>query len=190
MIKQILKKIRIFNIVKRFFIKFGFIDEKKTLYKIGNMKQHNAQIDTLIPQMVEIGDNFISAPGVIITAHDASTSLHGDQYRIEKIIIGDNVFLGANSVILPGVHIGDNVIVGAGSIVTKDIPSNQIVAGNPAKIISSVDQYISKCKKRGVLYNSPECFKKLKKGIPLNKPDDIFEFQKYIMKQNLLKNKL
>jgi len=182
-LKKMLEKIGFLEIIRSFLIKVGIIEEKKILYKIGNMKQHNAQIDTLIPQMVEIGDNFTSAPGAIISAHDASTYKHVREYRIEKVIIGNNVFLGANSVILPGVHIGDNVIVGAGAIVTKDIPANKVVAGNPAKIISDVNSYMRKCRKRGVLYKAPKSFEKKYKGIPLKKPDDIIEFQKLVMKQ-------
>ena len=112
-LKSILKKIGIFSSLKKIFIKIGLLEEKKILYKIGNKKKHNALVDTLIPQDgFEIGDNFTSAPGAIITAHDASTAKHtqGMKYRIEKVIIGDNVFLGANSVVLPGVKIGNNSI--------------------------------------------------------------------------------
>ena len=184
MLKRILKKLGLFNIVRGAFVKIGFVEEKKILYKIGNVKRHNAQIDTLIPQMVEIGDNFTSAPGVQITAHDASTFKHTGKYRIEKVTIGNNVFIGANSVILPGVTLGDNVIIGAGSVVTKDIPANTVAAGNPIKIMCSVDDYIKKCEKRNVLYDSTKTFLyKRENVIPLEKPKDLIEFQEYIMKQ-------
>ena len=63
-----------------------------------------------------------------------------------KIKIGNNVFIGMRSIILPGVTIGDNVIVGAGSIVTKDIPSNSVVAGVPARVIKSFEEYESSSK--------------------------------------------
>jgi maltose O-acetyltransferase len=53
--------------------------------------------------------------------------------KIGLVKIGDNVFIGAGSIILPNVKIGNNVIIGAGSIVTKDVPDNSLVAGNPAK---------------------------------------------------------
>lgn len=119
-------------------------------FKHGKCFYSNTHIDSLFPQFVEIGDHFTSAPGSIIVAHDASTFLFSKKYRVEKVIIGNNVFLGANSVVLPGVIIGNNVIVGAGTIVTKSIPNNCVVAGNPATIICSVDDYINKCEKRGV----------------------------------------
>lgn len=151
-------------------------------YKIGNVKYHNCLVDTLTPQMVEIGDNFVSAPGAIITAHDASLFTQYKVYRIERVVIGNNVFLGANSVILPGVTIGDNVIVGAGAVVTKDVPSDSVVAGNPAKIISTVNEYYTKCKKRGVLIESPKTFDKFFKGEKVDKTD-IEIFQNIVMKK-------
>ena len=63
---------------------------------------------------------------------------------IKNVKIGNNCFIGAKAIILPGVSIGDNVIVGAGSVVTKNIPSNVVVAGNPAKIIMSIDEFTQK----------------------------------------------
>lgn len=63
-----------------------------------------------------------------------------DERPDERPIIGNNVTLGANVVVIGNIHIGDNVIVGAGSVVVKDVPDNVIVAGNPAKIIRSNNQ--------------------------------------------------
>ena len=114
-------------------------------------KGMNSNIDAL-NDLVIIGKGFISAPGSIILAHDASTIIHCGMTRVEKTTIGDNVFLGANAVVLPGVTIGDNVIIGAGAVVTKDIPANSIVVGNPGRIISNVSDYIKKCQDRNVLY--------------------------------------
>lgn len=62
--------------------------------------------------------------------------------------IGNNVFVGAGSIILPGVTVGDKVIVGAGSVVTKDIQRNSVVAGNPVRCICSYDDYMNKEKMR------------------------------------------
>lgn len=144
--------------IGRYFYNRFFKENVVVKYKHGNRFYSNTHIDTLVPQFVEIGDNFISAPGSLITAHDASTFLFSKKYRIEKVKIGNNVFLGANSVVLPGVTIGDNVIIGAGAVVTKDIPANCVYAGNPAKYISTVDEYISKCNNRNVLFRVPESF--------------------------------
>ncbi len=68
-----------------------------------------------------------------------------DYTKIAKVKIGNYVFIGENTVILPGVTIGDRVIIGSGSIVTKDIPDNSVAVGNPARVISDLDAYLNKC---------------------------------------------
>ena len=82
--------------------------------------------------------------GVRLLAHDASTVKVGAHTKIGIVQIGDNVFIGAGSIVLCNTRIGDNVIVGAGSVVTHDIPSNSVYAGNPAKYICSFDEYQNK----------------------------------------------
>ena len=87
---------------------------------------------------VRIGDNCQFAPNVAI--YTAGHPLHPVsrnslyEYGI-SVTIGDNVWIGGNTVVLPGVHIGSNTVIGAGSVVTKDIPSNVLAAGNPCRII-------------------------------------------------------
>lgn len=98
--------------------------------------------------LIEIGDNVTMAPRVHVLCHDASTKQFLDYTKIGRVIIGNNVFIGAESVILPGVTIGDNVVIGANSTVTYDIPENTVVAGSPAKVICSLDEYLEKEKKR------------------------------------------
>ncbi len=92
--------------------------------------------------LISMGDNVTLAPRVHILAHDASTKNTLGYTKIGKVKIGNNVFIGASSLILPGVKIGDNVIIGAGSVVTKDIPSGMVVAGNPARVIKTVSEYL------------------------------------------------
>lgn len=92
--------------------------------------------------LIELGDNVTIAPNVTLLAHDASTKRVLGYTVIGKIKIGDNVFVGANSTILPNVSIGNNVVIGAGSVVTHDIPENSVVAGNPARILKSYSKYI------------------------------------------------
>lgn len=90
---------------------------------------------------VVIGDNCQFAPNVSI--YTAGHPLHPDtrntlyEYGIE-VTIGDNVWVGGNTVICPGVHIGSNSVIGAGSVVTKDIPDWSVAAGNPCKVIRKI----------------------------------------------------
>jgi acetyltransferase-like isoleucine patch superfamily enzyme len=96
------------------------------------------------PFLISIGNHCTITTGVRFITHDGSTWLMRDQkgrrYYYAPIEIGNNVFIGVNSIIMPGVKIEDNVIVGAGSIVTKSIPSGVIVAGTPAKIIGKFEE--------------------------------------------------
>ena len=95
---------------------------------------------------ITIGDNVTLAPRVHILAHDASTKKFFNYVKIGKVRIGNNVFIGAGTIILPGVYIGDNVIVGAGSVVTHDIPEDSLAAGNPARVIGTCSGFIEKRK--------------------------------------------
>jgi maltose O-acetyltransferase len=90
---------------------------------------------------ISIGDEVTIAPRVHILAHDASTKRILGYTRIGKVHIGNRVFIGTGSIILPGVTIGDNSIVGAGSVVTRNIAAGTIVAGNPAKAIGTTERF-------------------------------------------------
>ena len=98
--------------------------------------------------LIEIGDNVTMAPRVHILCHDASTKKFLGYTKIGRVSIGDNVFIGAETVVLPGVHIGNNVVIGANSTVTHDIPDNSVAFGSPARVYSSLDQYVEKERKR------------------------------------------
>ena len=103
--------------------------------------------------LIEIGDNVTMAPRVHILCHDASTKTFLNYTKIGRVTIGDNVFIGAESVVLPGVTIGSNVIIGANSTVTHDVLDNTVVAGSPAKVICSLEEYLEK--ERGRMEISP-----------------------------------
>ena len=103
--------------------------------------------------LIEIGDNVTLAPRVHILCHDASTKTFLNYTKIGRVTIGDNVFIGAESVVLPGVTIGSNVIVGANSTVTHDVPEGTVVAGSPARVICTLEEYLNK--ERGRMANAP-----------------------------------
>lgn len=92
-------------------------------------------LDKLFPEGIHIGENTLVAGGVKILSHDHCKRVGNNQPFLTHTFIGKNCFIAVDAIILPGVKIGDEVIVGAGAVVTKDIPSNTVVAGNPAKII-------------------------------------------------------
>ena len=103
--------------------------------------------------LIEIGNNVTLAPRVHILCHDASTKQFLNYTKIGRVSIGNNVFVGAETVVLPGVTIGDNVIIGANSTVTHSIPSDSVAVGSPARVICTVSEYLEKEKKR--MENSP-----------------------------------
>ncbi len=101
------------------------------------------------PFLISLGSNVTITSGVKFITHDGSTCLvrnnKGQRYqRFGPINIGSNVFVGVNSIIMPGVNIGSNVVIGAGSVVTKDIPDNSVVVGVPAKVISNFSDFKNK----------------------------------------------
>ena len=128
---------------------------KKMGMKVGkNFKRLNGVIlDPSHCWLIEIGDNVTLAPRVHILCHDASTKQFLNYTKIGRITIGNNVFIGAECVVLPGVTIGDNVIIGANSTVTHNIPSNTVYAGTPAKMLCTLEEYLEKEKMR--MKNSP-----------------------------------
>jgi maltose O-acetyltransferase len=97
--------------------------------------------------LIEIGNDVIFAPQVYLLAHDTSTKKIVDYTKIAKTKIGNNCFIGLRALIMPGVSIGNNTIVGAGSVVTKSFDDNLVIAGNPAKIICTLEAYKQKIKK-------------------------------------------
>lgn len=102
------------------------------------------------PYLVELGNHVEVTGGCQFVTHDGGVWTLRVQDGCEKvdkfgkITVGDNVFIGINSVILPGVRIGDNCVIGAGAVVAKDIPSGEVWGGVPAKFISTYEQYIKK----------------------------------------------
>jgi len=138
------------ELLRRLLAKCRRRDSVSWLVKQGLVVGHNFAMleDVIIDPShmwhIVIGNDVTLAPRVQILAHDASTKRHLGRTRIGKVAIGDRVFIGASAIILPGVTIGSDVIIGAGSIVTEDIPSGVVVAGNPARVLCPLTEFLER----------------------------------------------
>ena len=118
--------------------------------KVGkNLKRLNQVIiDDSHAWLIEIGNDVTLAPRVHILAHDASTKTHLGYTKIGCVKIGDRVFIGAGTVVLPNVTIGNDVIIGANSTVTHDLPDDVVAVGSPARVICTTEEYLNKERER------------------------------------------
>ena len=105
------------------------------------------------PYLITLGDHVRLTENVRLITHDGGLWVVRElkeEYKnsdlFKPIVIGNNVHIGVNSIIMPGVTIGNNVVVGCGAVVTKNIPDNSIAVGCPARVIETVDEYIAKNK--------------------------------------------
>lgn len=137
-LKNVIQRIRI-EILKK------ASDARKIKYlrsqgmKIGENCHINTMSFSTEPYLIEIGNHVAISAGTDFVTHDGAVWCFRDENKeadiFGKIIIGDNVFIGINSTILPNTTIGNNCIVGAGSIVRGKFPDNTVIIGNPAKVI-------------------------------------------------------
>lgn len=105
-----------------------------------------SNIDMGEPYLISIGDN-VTLTGVRLLTHDASLKKTIGYSKTGKVHIGNDVFVGMGSIILPNTVIGNKVVIGAGTVVAKDVPDNSVVVGNPMRVICSYDEYVEKNKK-------------------------------------------
>lgn len=114
-------------------VKIIYNDKKRRKLKMGKNCFIGINCVLDITKGIFFGNNVQLAPNVLIFSHDSSKNR---KKPIEKeVIIEDNVYIGGGSIILPGVKIGKNAVIGAGSVVTKNVKSNTVMAGVPAKLI-------------------------------------------------------
>ena len=134
---------RLFGKSEGAFLKPPFYCDYGSHIEVGKNFFANYNCTIIDVAKVKIGDNCQMAPNVAI--YTAGHPVHpvsrnsAYEYGIE-VTIGDNVWIGGNTVILPGVHIGSNTVIGAGSVVTKDIPDWVVAAGNPCKVIRQITE--------------------------------------------------
>jgi|APSaa5957512576_1039674.scaffolds.fasta_scaffold78427_1 acetyltransferase-like isoleucine patch superfamily enzyme len=118
------------------------------------------------PYLIEIGNKVRITADVKFETHDGGVGIFRDEYPginvFGKIKIGDNSFIGHGSIIMSGVSIGKNVVIGAGSIVTKNIPSNSLAVGIPAKVIKSIEEYKESCLKKAFFIKNSDTVKRKK----------------------------
>ncbi|MDE6621335.1 MAG: sugar O-acetyltransferase [Lachnospiraceae bacterium] len=125
------------------FINPPFYCDYGTHIEVGKNFFANYNCTILDVAKVVIGDNCQMAPNVAIytAGHPVHPAIRNTAYEYGiEVTIGDNVWIGGNTVICPGVHIGNNVVIGAGSVVTKDIPDWAIAAGNPCRVIRNITE--------------------------------------------------
>lgn len=111
-------------------------------------------IDTDHCFLISIGDNCGFGDSCAILAHDAMPNEYIDATRVGRVTIGESCHFGMRTVILPGVEIGARCIVGSGSVVVHDIPAGSVAAGNPAKVICTLEEYLDK--QRAKLAKAPQ----------------------------------
>lgn len=118
------------------------------------------------PYLVTIGNHCQLTSGVKIFTHGGAMVARVKYPKFDvfgKVVIGDRVYIGTNSLIMPGVKIGNSSMVAAGSVVTKSVPPNMVVGGNPARILCTVDEYIERNKtfdleSKGLSYEQKRTF--------------------------------
>ena len=105
-------------------------------------------IDTSYCFLISIGDDCGFGEECLILAHDAQMDEFLDAARVGRVIVHQSCHIGARCIILPGVEIGPRTVVGAGSIISKSLPADSVCAGNPARVLCSLDEYLEKHRQR------------------------------------------
>ena len=162
---------KIIHLYQRHFLSFEQ-QARKAGVIIGKGNQFLSNFWSSEPYLVEIGDNCQITAGVKIFTHGGAKVARVKDPNFDcfgKVKIGSNVYIGTNSLIMPGVSVGDNVLIAAGSVVTHSVPDNVVIGGNPAHIICTFDDYyqnnqkynvgtkwLSPTEKRSVLLNLDE----------------------------------
>lgn len=139
--KNLMKKI-LGKTKENFIIEQPFICDYGWNIEIGENFYSNHNLVILDGNKVKFGDNVFIAPNCSFytAGHPLDIELRNKGLEYAKpIIVGNNVWIGGNVCVLPGITIGDNAVIGAGSVVTKDIPPNVVAVGNPCRVIKNIE---------------------------------------------------
>lgn len=158
----VLKRIKKF--LYKIIISFASSEQYIQLLRGGGVKIgsdcaiHKSVVFGTEPYLISIGNHVRITDGVKFITHDGGIwvarylgMVDERADLIKEIKIGNNVHIGWNTLIMPGVSIGNNCIIGAGAVVTKDIPDNSIAVGIPAKVVESINEYVDKNKSKCLL---------------------------------------
>ncbi|ENQ3078410.1 acyltransferase [Bacillus sp. WLY-B-L8] len=150
---NVYKTVSFWKVMKNFIvIQFArytpFLRMKNWLYrtflrmKVGEQTSFALMVmpDIMFPEKITVGRNSIIGYNTTLLAHEYLIT----EYRLGEVIIGDEVMIGANSTILPGVVIGDGAIVSAGTLVHRDVPSGAFVGGNPMRVIYTKEEMVAR----------------------------------------------
>ncbi|WP_249154755.1 acyltransferase [Gordonia polyisoprenivorans] len=106
------------------------------------------------PFLISIGSHVTISANVAFVNHDGGARVFRSErpglHVYDKISVGDHVFIGMGSILLPGVTIGDNCVIGAGSVVSRDVPSGSVAAGVPCRVIKSIQEYREGLERKGI----------------------------------------
>ena len=111
------------------------------------------------PYLISIAEHVTIAGGVTFITHDGATCVFrhrpgfGHVIKYKRIVVHHNCFIGSRSIILQGTSIGPDSVVAAGAVVTRDVPPGSVVAGSPARVIMTIDEYADKCLAATPSYN-------------------------------------
>lgn len=123
---------------------------KKHGLRVGDnfQMEKGCNIDANFPWLIDIGDNVTLASHVAIIAHDGSTKKLVGFSKVGRVRIGNDVFIGLGSIVMPNVRIGDGAVIGANSVVTHDVPAGTVAVGSPAKVVSTTDKLAESSRSR------------------------------------------